>query len=305
MKYPRVRKAVIPAAGKGTRFLPATKAVEKELLPIVDTPTIQLIVEEVKRSGIETLILITGKGKDGIRDHFDYNRELENKLLEEGKRELAARLHEQTDLVNIVSIRQQEQKGLGHAIWCAAPAIGDEPFVVLLGDDLVLNTDVPCTKQMVNCFDHYQKSVIALMEVPEKDVSKFGICAGEPLAAPAGLKPDSCIDVKQMVEKPAADIAPSREAIVGRYILTPKIFPILDEMVEKQVLGAGGEIQLTDALDRLKQEEGVVGYRFDGERFDAGSKDGWLKANLCLAFKREDLREKLKPYMIELLEQSS
>jgi UTP--glucose-1-phosphate uridylyltransferase len=300
MSSPKIKKAVIPAAGKGTRFLPATKSVEKELLPIVDTPTIQLIVEEVNRSGIETLILVTGKGKDSIRDHFDYSRELEAKLVNEGKQELARRLHEQTDLVNIVSIRQQEQLGLGHAIWCAAPVVGDEPFVVLLGDDLVLNSEVPCTKQMIDQYDKYQKSVVALMEVEQDEVSKFGICAGR--AVPNEPR---TIEVEQMVEKPKANLAPSRDAIVGRYVLSPKIFSILDEMVTKHELGAGGEIQLTDALDRLRQIEGVLGYKFLGERFDAGSKDGWLRANLCMAMKRPELCDKLLPYMKKLLSEYS
>jgi UTP--glucose-1-phosphate uridylyltransferase len=297
MTVKKVRKAVIPAAGKGTRFLPATKAVEKELLPIVDTPTIQFIVEEVNRSGIETLILVTGKGKEGIVDHFDYNRELESQLVADGKSELARRLHEQTDLVNIISIRQLEQKGLGHAIWCAQPAIGDEPFAVLLGDDLVLNCEVPCTKQMIDIYEKYQRSVVALMEVPDDEVSKFGICGGTVLD-------DRCVDVKQMVEKPKLEDAPSHDAIVGRYILSPSIWPVLDAMVASAETGAGGEIQLTDALAKLVTQEGVCGYRFEGERYDAGAKAGWLQANLCIAMQRPEIAAVLKPFMRQLLDKA-
>jgi UTP--glucose-1-phosphate uridylyltransferase len=296
MSKKKVKKAIIPAAGFGTRFLPATKSVPKELLPIVDTPTIQLIVEEVARANIETLVLITGKAKYSIRDHFDYNRELENKLIADKKEDLARRLHEMCDIVEIVSVRQQEQKGLGHAIWCARNVIGDEPFAVLLGDDLVLNGEVPCTKQMTQIYEKYGKSVVGLMEVDQIDVNKFGICSGK-------VMPENprCINAEIMVEKPAVDKAPSRDAIVGRYVLSPSIFPILDEMVNLHETGAGGEIQLTDALAKLMIKEGVIGYKFEGERYDAGSKDGWLMANICQALKDPKIARTLVPYMEKVL----
>lgn len=298
MSQKKVKYAVIPAAGKGTRFLPETKAVPKELLPIVDTPIIQLNIEEVKKAGIETVVVITGKGKDGIRDHFDYDHALERKLVSEGKHELAQRLHEMCDLVNIVSVRQQEQKGLGHAIWCTKSIIGNEPFAVLLGDDLVLNTEVPCTAQMIKQFETHQKSVVALMEVAEQQVKKFGICAGEQVEGDP-----RAVRVTEMVEKPDPSAAPSRDAIVGRYILTPEIFPVLDEMVTNSETGAGGEIQLTDALAKLSASQGVMGYRFEGDRFDAGSHDGWLMANLCMAMKRGAIAETLLPYMQKLVQE--
>jgi UTP--glucose-1-phosphate uridylyltransferase len=288
----KVRKAVIPAAGFGTRFLPATKSVPKELLPILDTPTIQLIVEEVADAGIETLILIDGKLKSSIRDHFDYNRELESKLVADGKTELANRLHEMCDRVEIVSIRQQEQKGLGHAIWCARNVIGDEPFAVLLGDDLVMNCEVPCTKQMTQRYEQFGQSIVALMEVDNEEVSKFGICGGTPFK-----EDSSCVQVTNMVEKPKLADAPSHDAIVGRYVLSPKVFEYLDEMVKKHETGAGGEIQLTDALARLASSEGILGYRFAGERFDAGCKAGWLMANINQAMKDPKIASQIIPYM--------
>lgn len=280
-----IRKAVIPAAGLGTRFLPATKAVAKELLPIVDTPTIQYIVQEIAAAGIETVVLVTGRGKSSIVDHFDVHTELENKLEAEGKTELLRRLKEQIGLVKFVAVRQQQARGLGHAVLCAKDLIGDEPFVVCLGDDLV-DATVPCTKQMMDVYDKHHKSVVALMEVPEADVPKFGICAGDKLD-PRTLR------INQMVEKPKLQDAPSHLAIVGRYILTPRIFDIL----EKTPPGKGGEIQLTDALAQLMVEEGVLGYLFEGRRYDAGDIFGFLQANIAFALKRPDLRPRLLSYI--------
>ena len=228
-----IRKAVIPAAGLGTRFLPATKSVPKELLPIVDKPTIQHIVEEVVDSGIDTVILITGKGKAAIEDHFDFFTDLEKKLDQEGKTELAEKVRETSHMARIVSVRQGNPRGLGHAVLCAKDIIGDEPFVVLLGDDLV-DAKVPCTKQMINVYNEHQKSVVALMEVGDADVSKFGICGGSKVK-------DNLFDLNTMVEKPSLEKAPSKNAIVGRYILTPKIFDYLEQTDP----GKGGEIPVS------------------------------------------------------------
>ncbi len=280
-----IKKAVIPAAGLGTRFLPATKSVPKELLPIVDMPTIQLIVEEIASSGIETVILITSKGKASIADHFDVNSDLHKKLLEDGKHELAAKLKETSEMVNVVTVRQGVPRGLGHAVLCARDLIGDEPFAVLLGDDLV-DSKIPCTKQMIDVYEKYNKSVVALMEVEERDVSKFGICGGTDLE-------ENVLELNKMIEKPAPDIAPSKLAIVGRYILEPKIFEIL----ESTDPGTGNEIQLTDAMSKLMASDGFLGYKFKGERFDAGDKLGFVKANINFALKRPEIAPHLVEYM--------
>lgn len=287
---PTVRKAVIPAAGLGTRFLPATKAVPKELLPIVDVPTIQIIVEEVVNAGIDTVILVTGRGKSSIVDHFDVHAELEKKLENEGKTELATLLKRTSQLVKMVAVRQQTPRGLGDAVLCAKNLIGDEPFVVLLGDDLV-DATVPCTKQMIDVYEKYHKSVVALMSVSDDDVPKFGICGGKPLSARE-------LDLNQMVEKPSLKDAPSNLAIVGRYILTPTIFEIL----EQQEPGKGGEIQLTDAMAKLMKREGFVGYQFQGNRYDAGDKFGFIQANIAFALKRPDIAPRLLEYMKSIVE---
>jgi UTP--glucose-1-phosphate uridylyltransferase len=284
-----VRKAVIPAAGLGTRFLPATKSVPKELLPIVDIPTIQYIVQEVAAAGIDTVILIAGKGKAAIEDHFDVYPELEHKLEKEGKGELAARIRETSNLVSMVAVRQGSPRGLGHAVLCAREVIGNEPFVVLLGDDLV-DAKVPCTRQMIDVYERHHKSVVALMEVPPEDVPKFGICGGNRMD-------DRTTELTQMVEKPRLEDAPSHMAIVGRYILTPRIFDLLEETKP----GKNGEIQLTDAMARLMKEEGFLGYQFEGDRYDAGDKFGFLQANIAYALKRPDLAPRLMRYMKELV----
>lgn len=284
-----IRKAIIPAAGLGTRFLPATKAVPKELLPIVDIPTIQYIVQEVVDAGIEDVILITGKGKSKIVDHFDVYPELEEKLEKEGKLDLAEALRRTSQMVKVISVRQGTPRGLGHAVLCAKDIVGDEPFVVLLGDDLV-DAKVPCTKQMIDVYNKYKKSVVAMMEVPDEDVCKFGVCAGKKLS-------DRVTELTTMVEKPKLEEAPAKTVIVGRYILTPRIFSILEETDP----GKGGEIQLTDAMARLMKEEGFLGYEFEGERYDAGDKFGFLQANIAYAMKRPDIAPRLREYMKSLV----
>lgn len=284
-----IRKAVIPAAGLGTRFLPATKAVPKELLPIVDQPTIQYIVQEVVDSGLDTVILITGKGKEGIEDHFDMFSDLEAKLDREGKKDLADCIRHTGKMVKMVSVRQKQPLGLGHAVLCAREIVGNEPFAVLLGDDLV-DSRVPCLRQMIDVFDTYYKPVVALMEVPPDDIKKFGICGGKQIAP-------RILDLNAMVEKPDPSRAPSNLAIVGRYILTPEIFDIL----ESQNPGAGGEIQLTDAMSHLMRKSGFIGYQFEGDRYDAGDKFGFLQANIAYAMKRPQIAPKLLEYMKSLV----
>lgn len=286
MSKKKVKIAMVPAAGLGTRFLPATKSVPKELLPIVDTPTIQYIVQEIYEAGIETLILVDGKGKSAIIDHFDLNEALEEKLTKMGKHDLAERLHEQCNLVNLVSIRQQSPRGLGHAVLCAKKIVGNEPFAVLLGDDLV-DSPVPCIKQMTDVFEKHGKSVVALMELDkEEDLSKFGVAGGKKLE-------EGVWDLDTLVEKPHPKEAPSNMAIVGRYILTPEIFEIL----ESTTPGKGGEIQLTDAMATLMSRQGFIGYQFKGERFDAGDQLGFLKANINWGLKNPKLCEELKDYL--------
>jgi len=289
----KVRKAIIPAAGLGTRFLPATKAVPKELLPIVDTPTIQYIVQEIVDAGIETVILITGKGKSRIVDHFDVYPELEEKLEREGKHDLAETLRKSASMVRMVAVRQGVPRGLGHAVLCAKEIIGNEPFAVLLGDDLV-DSQVPCTKQMIDVYEKYQKSVVALMEVGDSDVPKFGIVGGRKIE-------DRVLELNQMVEKPKLADAPSKLAIVGRYILTPKIFDLLEQTDP----GKGGEIQLTDAMAKLMKLEGFVGYEFEGNRYDAGDKFGFNQANIAYSLKRPDIAPKLREYMAKLVEEKA
>ncbi len=284
----KVRKAVIPAAGLGTRFLPATKAVPKELLPIVDTPTIQYIVQEIVDAGIETVVLITGKGKSKIVDHFDVYPELEEKLEKEGKHDLAETLKKTCSMVHMVAVRQGIPRGLGHAVLCAKDVIGDEPFAVLLGDDLV-DAQVPCTKQMIDVYEKHGKSVVGVMEVADEDVPKFGICGGKKIG-------DRILDLNVMVEKPKLSEAPSKLAIVGRYLLTPKIF----EFLENQTPGKGGEIQLTDAMAKLMTSDGFLGYEFEGERYDAGDKFGFIQANIAYALKRPDIAPRLMEYMREI-----
>lgn len=284
-----IRKAVIPAAGLGTRFLPATKRVPKELLPIVDVPTIQYIVKEAVDSGIEEIIFITGRGKGAIVDHFDNAPELEQKLREQGKEDLLESVLEAASMANIVSVRQREPRGLGHAVLCAKDIINDEPFVVLLGDDLV-DSPTPCSRQMIDVFNQHNKSVAALMRVPEEDVPRFGIVGGHAVS-------ERVYELDTMVEKPDIESAPSNLAIVGRYILKPEIF----EYLEQTKPGKAGEIQLTDAMERMMKVEGFIGYEFSGKRYDAGDRFGFLQANIAYGLKRRDIAPRLKAYMREVV----
>jgi len=284
----KVKKAIIPAAGLGTRFLPATKAQPKEMLPIVDKPTIQYIVEEAVASGIEDIIIVSGRGKRAIEDHFDVSYELEEKLLQKNKLDLLKTVQSISNLTNIHYIRQKEQKGLGHAISIASRFIGDEAFAVLLGDDIV-ESDEPCLKQLIHVFDRYQSTVVGVHDVPWEDVSKYGI-----------IHPsddirfgDSIRSVASLVENPEIKNAPSNLAVMGRYILTPGIFQILDN----QAPGKDDEIQLTDAIETLNQTEQVLSYNFTGERYDVGDKLGFIQATIDFALNREDLHDDVKAYM--------
>ncbi|WP_127531973.1 UTP--glucose-1-phosphate uridylyltransferase GalU [Paenibacillus kobensis] len=276
----KVRKAIIPAAGLGTRFLPATKAMPKEMLPIVDKPTIQYIVEEAIASGIEDIIIVTGKGKRAIEDHFDKSFELETILKEKGKFGLLDEV-EKSSRVDIHYIRQKEAKGLGHAVWCARNFIGNEPFAVLLGDDVVVS-ETPCTKQLIEQYEETGQSVIGVKSVADSETNRYGII--DPVNNDGKLR-----EVKRFVEKPAAGTAPSNLAIMGRYVLTPEIFAFL----EMQEEGAGGEIQLTDAIQKLNEKQGVQAYEFDGERYDVGEKLGFILTNLEFGLFNPELRSDL------------
>lgn len=282
----KIRKAIIPAAGLGTRFLPITKAMPKEMLPIVDKPTIQYIVEEAVASGIEDIIIVTGKGKRAIEDHFDNAPELEHNLREKGKFDLLELVQYSSNLANIHYIRQKEPKGLGHAVWCARHFIGDEPFAVLLGDDIV-EGETPCLKQLIEQYEQTHSSVIGVQQVSDEETQRYGII--EPLRS-VGRR----YEVSNFVEKPAPGTAPSNLAIMGRYILTPEIFMFL----EKQEEGAGGEIQLTDAIQQLNQIQRVFAYDFAGIRYDVGEKFGFLKTTIEFALKNDELRGPL----LELME---
>jgi UTP--glucose-1-phosphate uridylyltransferase len=284
----KVRKAVIPAAGFGTRFLPATKAMAKEMLPIVDKPTIQFIVEEAIASGIEDILIVTGKSKRPIEDHFDSNIELEANLREKGKNELLELVQETTGL-RIHFVRQSYPLGLGHAVLQAKAFVGDEPFVVMLGDDL-MEDEVPLTKQLMDAYERTHASNIAVMEVPHDETSKYGIIDPDQELEP-GL-----FNVRRFVEKPKPEDAPSNLAIIGRYLLTPEIFEIL----ENQNPGAGGEIQLTDAIDTLNQTQRVFAKRFDGKRFDVGDKFGFLTTSISYGLTHPEIKDKLKDYLVEL-----
>jgi UTP--glucose-1-phosphate uridylyltransferase len=284
----KVRKAIIPAAGLGTRFLPATKAMPKEMLPIVDKPTIQYIVEEAIASGIEDIIIVTGKGKRAIEDHFDNAFELEQNLIEKGKYDLLEKVKEPSK-VDIHYIRQKEPKGLGHAVWCARNFIGDEPFAVLLGDDIV-QAETPCLKQLIDQYEQTLSSVIGVQKVPDNETHRYGII--DPLEQ-HGRR----YQVRQFVEKPAPGTAPSNLAIMGRYILTPEIFLFL----EKQEAGAGGEIQLTDAIQKLNEIQRVFAYEFEGKRYDVGEKIGFIKTTIEFALQHDELREDLIQFMEKIL----
>ena len=283
-----VRKAVIPAAGLGTRFLPATKAVAKELLPIVDTPTIQYIVAEAVAAGVRDVIIVNAKGKETIVDHFDVAKELEAHLARTGKTALRDEIRAIAKMANVVSIRQQEPLGLGHAVLCARDLVGDEPFIVMLGDD-VIDASVPGAKQLADCYARHGLATIALMEVPPAETHLYGIAAGRSID-------ERTIRIERIVEKPKQD-PPSNLAVIGRYVLPPRVFEIL----EKIPPGVGGEIQLTDALAVLARDEGLLGYRFEGDRYDAGDRFGYLRANIAFALKRPELREQLLSYLREVI----
>jgi UTP--glucose-1-phosphate uridylyltransferase len=290
----KVRKAIIPAAGLGTRFLPATKAQPKEMLPIVDKPTIQYIIEEAVASGIEDIIIVTGRGKRAIEDHFDKSYELEETLAKKGKYDQLEEVQGISKLANIHYIRQKEPLGLGHAISCASRFIGDEPFAVLLGDDIVHSPEKPCLQQLVDVYERYNSSVIGVQEVPKQEVSKYGVIS----INQNGIE-DGVFHINDLVEKPKVEVAPSNYAIMGRYVLRPEIFDILENLSP----GAGGEIQLTDAIKKLNDLQMVVGYKFKGERHDVGDKFGFIKATLDFALEREDLKEKVVDYLTHILNQ--
>lgn len=284
----KIKKAIIPAAGLGTRFLPATKAMPKEMLPILDKPTIQYIVEEAARAGIEDIIIVTGRHKRAIEDHFDSQKELEMVLKEKGKSELLEKVQYSTELANIFYVRQKEQKGLGHAISSARQFIGNEPFAVLLGDDIV-ESEVPAVKQLIDVYEETGHSVIGVQEVPEADTHRYGII--DPLT-----KNGRQYEVKNFVEKPAQGTAPSNLAIMGRYVLTPEIFDYLKTQKE----GAGNEIQLTDAIERMNNDNQVYAYDFEGERYDVGEKLGFVKTTIEYALKDDSMREELTRFIKEL-----
>ncbi|WP_051287198.1 UTP--glucose-1-phosphate uridylyltransferase GalU [Paenibacillus taiwanensis] len=287
-----IRKAIIPAAGLGTRFLPATKAQPKEMLPIVDKPAIQYIVEEAIASGIEDILIISGRGKRAIEDHFDKSFELEESLAAAGKYDALAEIRGISNLANIHYIRQQEPKGLGHAILCARSFIGNEPFAVLLGDDIV-QSQTPCTKQLIDVYDRYHSSVVGVQWVPDADVNKYGII--EPYDNPGE---GSVLNTRSLIEKPQPGQVDSNFAIMGRYVLRPEIF----EALETQAPGAGGEIQLTDAIRRLNEHQAVLAYQFEGIRYDVGDKLGFLKATIDFSLQRDELREAMIDYLGDTLE---
>jgi UTP--glucose-1-phosphate uridylyltransferase len=286
----RVRKAVFPAAGWGTRFLPATKAQPKEMLPLVDKPVIQYAVEEAVAAGIEQVIIVTSSQKRAIEDHFDLSYELEHLLEEKGEIEKLRQVRAISDLAQVAYVRQKEQLGLGHAVLMAKDLIGHEPFAVILPDDVVV-ADRPCIGQLIHAYDQMHGSVVAVMEVPQEETRRYGVIAGEPVEE--ARNGHRLHRVTRLVEKPNPADAPSNLAIIGRYVLTPKIF----DKLEQTPRGAGGEIQLTDALEALMQEQGVYGYVFEGTRYDAGTTMGWLKASVELALERPDLGGEFRRYL--------
>ncbi len=286
----RVRKAVFPAGGLGTRFLPATKVIPKEMLALVDKPIIQYGVEEAIASGIEHIIIITGRGKGAMEDHFDHSFELDATLERRGKHELLAVSRSVATMARVSYVRQKEPLGLGHAVLCAKELVGNEPFAVILPDD-VIDAEVPCLRQMIDVFDERCGSVLATQTVEGPGISAYGVLAGSP--DPANPRIYNCTG---MVEKPRFEEAPSKQAIIGRYVLTPRVF----ELLEQTQPGAGGEIQLTDGIKALLKEESVFGYTFEGKRFDAGDKFGMLQATVEFALKRPDLGPRFRAYLKSL-----
>ena len=286
----KIRKAVIPAAGLGTRFLPATKAQPKEMLPIVDKPTLQYIIEECVESGIEEILIITGRNKKSIEDHFDKNIELEMELEKSGKQEMLEMVRNISDMVNIHFIRQKEPKGLGHAIYCSKTFVGNEPFAVLLGDDIVYNEEKPCLKQILECYNEYKTSILGVQKVPRENINKYGIVEAKHIE-------DRVYKVKGLIEKPNVNQTNSNIAILGRYIITPRIFEILENLEP----GKGGEIQLTDALLKLSKEEVIYAYNFEGKRYDVGDKFGFLQATVEYALRKDELKDDFIEYLKEII----
>lgn len=286
----KIRKAVFPAAGLGTRFLPATKSQPKEMLPLVDKPVIQYVIEEAMASGIDNIIIVTGRGKNAIEDHFDVSYELEKILESRGKTDLLEQVRAISKMVSISYVRQKEALGLGHAILVAKPLIGEEPFAVLLGDDII-DAEVPCTQQMISVFERHQSSVLATQVVEGPDISRYGVIKGEPVGADS--EPARTYHVQDLVEKPPYSEAPSNLAIIGRYILTPEIF----EVLEHTRADKSGEIQLTNGLRLLLERQSVHAYRFEGKRYDAGDKLGFLIATVEFALKRDDLGADFANYL--------
>lgn len=288
----KIKKAVFPVAGLGTRFIPATKAMAKEMLPVVDKPLIQYAVEEAFEAGIEQIIFVTGRGKKALEDHFDRSYEIEHTLAQKGKDDLLKQIQSLVPRTGtIIYTRQNQPLGLGHAIWCARDIVGDEPFAVLLADDLI-QTDNPVLSEMVKKFDRLRASITAVMEVEEDQTDKYGILDAQQVE-------DDIYKINHMVEKPKPDEAPSNLGVIGRYILTPKIF----EYLGKKEKGAGGEIQLTDAMKMLLKEQPIFGYKFEGKRFDCGDKAGFQMANLSFALERNDLKDRLSAFINEIKDQ--
>ena len=287
---PRIRKAVFPAAGLGTRFLPATKAQPKEMLPLVDKPIIQYVVEEAVAAGLTDIIIVTGRGKNAIEDHFDIAHELERQLEQRGKHELLKQVRSISNLINVCYVRQGEQLGLGHAVLMAKDLVGDEPFAVMLGDD-VIDAEVPCMKQMIDVFEKDASPIIALERVPRERISSYGVIDGKAVG-----DDDRVYEIRDLVEKPPAEKAPSDLAIIGRYVLTPDVFQLIEETAPDK----GGEIQLTNALRALKDRRKLYGLRFSGKRHDAGDKLGFLKATVEFALKRPDLGDAFRTYLRDL-----
>jgi len=290
---PKVRKAVFPAAGLGTRFLPATKAQPKEMLPLVDKPLIQYGVEEAIHSGIQNIIIVTGRGKTAIEDHFDVSFELEQTLEAKGKKELLKIVRDVSDMIDVAYVRQKEALGLGDAVHRAKDLVGDEPFAVVLSDDLI-DSEIPAIRQLLDVYEFYGASVVALMEVPGDAISAYGAVDAEPVYHASGK--DRLFRIRTMVEKPKPSEAPSNLAIIGRYVLTPEVF----QSIEAIEPGSGGEIQLTDALKHLLRNRPIYGYRFEGTRYDAGDKLGFLKATVEFALKRYDLGSQFRDYLKQL-----
>jgi UTP--glucose-1-phosphate uridylyltransferase len=289
----KIKKAIIPAAGLGTRFLPATKAQPKEMLPIVDKPAIQYIVEEAIASGIEDIIIVTGRNKRAIEDHFDKSVELETILEEKGNTELLKLVQDISNMVDIHYIRQKEPLGLGHAVLCARKFIGNEPFAVLLGDDII-HSEPPCLKQMLDLYEQHQRSVIATMQVPWEDVGKYGIISPE-----SGHGGEFFTYISDLVEKPDPQEAPSDHAVIGRYVLNPDIFEILDKLPP----GRNGEIQLTDGLRILNEKQSMIAYHLQGKRYDVGDKFGYIEATIEFALQRGDLQPQVQQYLTNLVRQ--